>query len=104
METRALKKHRAISTFLVVGISLIFSMASAYSDYNDLIEVDFFTRGVKYEAADIDDLLVDKQINLDFIQAEFSAIGSLEIDLHGLLIVSSFQVVSIDPPLSVLRC
>lgn len=104
METSVLRKHRAISTFLIVGISLIFSLASAHANYNSLLEADFLTRGVKFEAGDIDDLLVDKQINLDFIPGEFSVIGSLEIDLHGLLVVSSFQVVSIDPPFSVLRC
>jgi hypothetical protein len=99
-----LRKHRAISTFLIVGISLIFSLASAYSYYNTMLEADFLTLGVKFEAGDIDDLLVDKQINLDFIPSGSLAIGSLEIALHEFLIMFSFQVVSIDPPFSVLRC
>jgi len=98
------KKHRAISTFLIVGISLLFSLASTYSYYNSTVEADFLNLGVKFEAGDIDDFLVDKQINLDFIPSESLAISSLEIDLHGFLIIFSFQIVSIDPPFSVLRC
>jgi hypothetical protein len=104
LEISVPRKHRAISTFLIVGISLIFSLACAHANYNSLLEADFLTQGVKFEAGDIDDLCVDKQINWDFIPSESPVIGSLEIDLHGLLVVSSFQVVSIDPPFSVLRC
>ena len=98
------KKHRPISTFLIVGISLIFSLASAHSNYNSILEADFLTLGEKFEAGDIADILVDKQINLDFIPSESLAIGSLEIDLHGFLSMFSFQIVPIAPPLSVLRC
>lgn len=98
------KKHRTRSTFLIVGISLIFSLALAYSNYNAMVEADFLTLGIKFEAGDIDDFFIDKQINWDFIPNESLVIGSLEIDLHRLLVVSSFQVVSITPPFSVLRC
>ena len=99
-----MKKHRIISTFLIVGISLIFSLGSAYANYNSLVEADFLTPAVKFEAGDIDGLLVDKQINWDFIPSGSLVIGSLEIDLHGLLIMSSFQIGIIDPAFSVLRC
>jgi len=99
-----LRKHRAISTFLIVGISLFFSIASAYANYKNLVEADFLTPAVKFEAEDIDDLLVDKQTNWDFMPSEFLVIESLEIDLPGLFIMSSFQMGFIAPPFSVLRC
>jgi hypothetical protein len=99
-----LRKHRAASTFLIVGISIIFSIASVYSNYNCLLEADFLIRGVKFEAGDIDDLLVDKQITLDFIPSKFLAMGSLGKDLHRLLILSSLQIVYSGLPFSPLRC
>ncbi len=99
-----LKKHRAISTFLIVSLSLIFPMACAYFNYNTLTEADFFTHGAKFEAADFNDLWVDEQTNLDFMASESLIIASPEISLSRLLIPSSYQVVSIDSFLSVLRC
>ncbi len=98
------RKHRVISTFLIVGIPFIFLLASTYSNYNILIEADFITDGTKFEAGDLDDLCVDKQINLVFMPSESFLIGSPEINLHGFLIRSSFEVVSINSPFSVLRC
>ena len=99
-----LKKHRAISTFLIVSLSFIFPLASGYSNYYDLVEADFFTRGAKFEATDLNDLCVDKQINLDFLPNESFIIASPAISLHRLLILPSYQVVSIDSFFSVLRC
>jgi hypothetical protein len=104
LEISVQKKHRAISTFLIVGISLIFSLAEAHSDYSAIVEADFLTLELKFEAGDIDDLLVEKQINWDFIPSESLEISTLETDLPGFLIIFSFQIVSIDPPFSVLRC
>ncbi len=98
------RKQRAILTLLIIASSLILLVASAYTNYNSLLEADFLTRGVKFEACDIDDLWVDKQINLDILPIEFWSIGSLENDLHGLFIVSFLQGVSIVLPFSVLRC
>jgi hypothetical protein len=99
-----LRKHRTTSTCLFIGVSIIFSLAPTYSNYNCLLEADFLTLGVKFEAGDIDDLLVDKQITLDFIPNEFLLIGSLEKDLHRLLILSSLQIVYSGLPFSPLRC
>jgi hypothetical protein len=99
-----LRKHQAISTFLIVSLSIIFPMACAYFNYNTLIEADFLTHGAKFEAGDFDDFSIYKQTNLDFVPSESLIIASPEISLHGLLIPSSYQVVSIDSSFSVLRC
>jgi hypothetical protein len=98
------RKRRAISTFLIVSLSFTLSMASAYSNYNDLVEADFFTREAKFEAEDLNDLWVDKQTDLDFMPGESLIIGSPAISLHRLLIHPPYQVVSIDSFFSVLRC
>ncbi len=98
------RRHRTISVFLIVSLSFIFPLASTYSNYNALIEADFLTLGVKFEAGDIDDLLVDRHINVDFLPSGAVAIDSLEIDRLGLFIISSFQISSIASPFYILRC
>ena len=98
------KIHRVKPAFLIIGISLIFAITSAYANYNTVMEADFLSRAVRFEAGDIADFLVDKQINLDFIPSESYVIGSLVIDLHRLLILSSLQISSISSSFSVLRC
>lgn len=99
-----LRKNRTTSTFLIIGISIIFSIAPAFSNYNRLLEADFLTLGVKFEAGDIDDLLVDRQMTLDFIPSQFLVIGSLGEGLDGPLIVSSLPLISIGLAFSPLRC
>ena len=96
--------RKIIPVLLVMTISFFFLFSSAYSNYNSLIEADFFTCGLKFEAADIDDLLVDKQIHVDFALGLFSTVGSLGADLFEKLTPSSFQVPGIDPTFSILRC
>jgi hypothetical protein len=104
LEISLLTKHRPISTFLIVTLSFILPLAFAYSNYNTLIEADFFTQGAKFEAGDLDDLWVDKQANLDFMPSESLIIASPEISLHEFPITSSHPVVSITSFFSVLRC
>ena len=99
-----LRKHRIASTFLFIGVSIIFSIAPTYSNYNCLLEADFLNREVKFEAGDVAVLLVDKQINLDFIASEFYKFGSLGIDPHRLLIMPYWQIFSLGLPFSPLRC
>ena len=99
------KIHRVKPVFLIIGICLIFSIASAYANYNTMLEGDFLAPGAKFEAGDIADFLVDKQMNVDFVPSESFAIGSLEMDLSGFLISSSFfQMSSISSSFSILRC
>ena len=54
-----MKRERLFFPIAVV-ISFLLPLSCAYDCYDDLREVDFLTRGTKYEAADIDNLLVDK--------------------------------------------
>ena len=97
-----LRKQRAISKLLIVGIPFIFLLVYAYSNYNTLIEADFITHGTKFEAEDTGDLWVDRQINLDFTPSESLITVSPETSPHGFLITP--QVVPINSLFSVLRC
>lgn len=99
-----LRRHRAISTFLILSLSFLLPLASAHSDFNTLIEADFLTQGAKFEAGDLNDLWLDKQTNLDFRPSESLIFASPGIRSHRLLIPSSYQVVPIDSSFSVLRC
>ena len=99
-----LRKYRAISTFLIASLCFIFPLASAYSNFNTLIEADFFTRGAKYEAGDFNDLWLDKQTNFGFMPSESPIITPPRISSHRLLITFSYQVVPINSSFSVLRC
>ncbi len=98
-----LNKCRAVSKFLIVAIPFIFLLASAYSNYNALIEADFITHGKKYEATDTDELWADKQINPDFIQSNSFVGPSPGMSLHGLLRTPQ-AAASVNSLFSVLRC
>ena len=97
-------RQKIFAVLLVTAVSFFFLSSSAYSNYNSLIEADFLTRGLKFEAADNDDLLVDKQIHVDFALGLFSTVGPLGADLFEKLTPSSFQVPGIDSTFSILRC
>jgi hypothetical protein len=99
-----LRKRRAISTFLILSLSFVFPLTSAYSNYNTLIEADFLTQGKKFEAGDLDNLWVDKPIHWDFMPSESFVIASPEINLQGVLLAFSYKVISIDSSFFVLRC
>jgi hypothetical protein len=45
---------------IILAISFLFPFSCAYAYYDDIVEADFLTRGTKYEAADIANLVVDK--------------------------------------------
>jgi len=97
-------RQKIFPVLLVTAVSFFFVYSSAYSNYNSLIEADFLTCGLKFEAADNDDLLVDKQIHLDFALGLFSTVGPMEADLLEKLAPSLFRVPGMDPPPSILRC
>ncbi len=96
--------QKRTSVFLVMVIPLFFLFSTSYSYYNSLIEADFLICGLKFEAADIDDLLVDKRTHVDFSPGPFSTVGPLGVNLFEKPTPSSFQVPGMDPPLSILRC
>ena len=53
-------KRDRLSFLIILAISFLFPLSCAYAHYNDIVEADFLTFGTKYEAADIENLVVDK--------------------------------------------
>jgi len=53
-------KRDRLSFLIILAISFLFPLSCAYAHYNDIVEADFLTFGTKYEAADINNLVVDK--------------------------------------------
>ncbi len=99
------KKNRGKPAFLIIGICLVLAIASAYANYNTMLEGDFLAPGAKFEAEDIADFFVDKHMKVVFVPSESFVIGSPETDLPGFPYLSSFfQMSSISSSFSILRC
>jgi hypothetical protein len=67
-------KKKGNTILLVIVISLSFQVGSAHSYYDSLIEADFIGRGLKFEAADLENLFVDKQKDLHIDPRGFSTL------------------------------
>ncbi len=89
---------------LIFAISFLVPLSCAYSHYNDLIEADFLTHGKKYEAADLEDLCVDKQVLNWVAPPPIPVFLFLEYDFFSFLLAASFPAPLIQPTSTVLRC
>ncbi len=97
-------KRDPLFILLIFAISFLLALSGAYACYNDIEEADFLTKGKKYEAADTEDLCVDKQ-NLTWVAPPpIPAFLSLEENFFGLLLGFSSPAPLIPPASSVLRC
>jgi len=98
-------KRRVIQTFLVIAISLLFSIDSTYFHYYTLASADFISHGVKLET-------FDQEILLAACQSEPKLFGSigffngflLAAHLFGLSSHFFSQVLSCDQENLILRC
>jgi hypothetical protein len=98
-------KRRVIQTFLVIAISLLFSIDSTYLHYYTLASADFISHDSKFETLDQEYLLAANQSELKLsILAGF---------FNGFLLATHFfrqsphffsQVLSLDQKNLVLRC
>ncbi len=57
-------KPKPLLLFFTIFFASIFQIAAANSYYDSLTEADFFCHGLKFEAADLDSVFVDKQTHL----------------------------------------
>ena len=71
-------KRKNILAFSIIAILILFQAAAAHSYYDSLIEADFLGGGLKFEAADLDTLYVDKQVNLALCTGTASACSLLK--------------------------
>jgi len=93
---------------LCIIFAFIFPLSYAYSCYDVILEADFNFKGQKFEAGDIDDLLLEKQKNLDFDPLASSIILSSEINPFKQFLKQFRKASSQFPPfddlLAILRC
>jgi hypothetical protein len=97
-------KRNYLFVSLTLLIIFIFPLSCAYSLFNTLTEADFLTTGVKYEAADTEDLFIDKQNIVGVMPSPFFVCMFMETELFAspldISLPTSLQGLSY----SILRC
>ena len=98
-------KRSLAQILLAVFISLSIPLFSAYLDYCDLAEADFFACDMSFENPDQDNLSIDPQNESEvFLSSAFSVTSTLSLDLLGQLPHFSFTTCSLDQKTFTLRC
>ena len=97
-------KTKKYSLFGMAILGVIFVASHIYSDYNVLLEADFISLGLKFEAADLENLVVDKPKILDFAPTAFSILRPLGSDLFEQTANSYFHLATPYQLTSPLRC
>ena len=82
----------------------MFASSHVYSDYDVLLEADFIGHGLKFESADLENLVVHKPKIFDFAPAAVSIFNPLGSDLFEQSDNSYFQVDAPYQLTSPLRC
>ena len=90
--------------FCMAILCVIFVSSHIYSDYDVLLEADFIGHGLKFEAADLENVVVDKPKILDFAPSAFSTLHPLGSDLFEQSAISYFQSATPYQLTSPLRC
>ena len=98
-----MKKNKRLAP-LIIAISLILLMSTAYFHYYSLVEADFLYRGLKFESSDLEDLFVDKQNIWDLKPSPFFAFSLSDTTLHSELRSFSSILPDFDPFPAILRC
>ena len=98
-----MEKNRKLAP-LIIAISLILLMSTAYFHYYSLVEADFLYRGLKFESSDLEDLFVDKQNIWDLKPSSFFAFSLSDTALHSELASFSPVIPDFDPFSALLRC
>lgn len=96
---------KRIQAFGVIVIASFLIIYPVYFQYNDLIEIDFLSPGPNFENLDQDNLLGDEQNKTKIFVIGFSP----GIYLFGFFSLwqlprLSYQIISLDHPISILRC
>lgn len=89
---------------LIFAVSFLLPLSCAYSCYNVIVEADFLANGVKYEAGDIENLLIDKQNLTGLISNPFSPLLFLKDNSFEPFSEFSLSIFIIHQTSSLLRC
>jgi hypothetical protein len=97
-------KNRKLLLIFAIFISFVFQIAAAHGYYDTLIEADFLGSGLKFEAADVETLVINKQTNPDLGPSTSSSLylpetGVLELLTPDASTPSAFAIIR-----SILRC
>ncbi len=98
------KENRKVLLIFVISVAVVFQMAAAHSYYDSLIEADFLGNGLKFEAADLETLLVDKQTSLDLSTGAVAAPFVPESGIFEPFTPETFLIPSVERTYSILRC
>ena len=85
-------------------LCFLFVSSHMYSDYNVLLEADFICQELKFEATDLENLVVDKPKIIDVVSSALLTFRPLDPDLLGQPIDSYFQLATPYQSTSPLRC
>ncbi len=97
-------KRNSLFIFLILSVSLLLPLACAYSCYNLIMEADFLRNGVKYEAVDVENLLLDKQNLLGMISSPFSVLLFLKDGFFAPFLDFFLSIPATYQTSSILRC
>ncbi len=97
------KGKKKNSFMFVISLAFAFQITLAYSFYDNLVEADFLCRELKYEAADLESLAMDKQPSLHVVKTASALLYSMNpIGLE--LSPSPSRIAGTDQSYSILRC
>jgi hypothetical protein len=97
-------KKGPLFILLIFAVSFLLLSACAYSSYDVIVEADFFTNGVKYEAVDIENLFFDKQNLVGMIPNPFAPLEFFRDNFFDAFSHFSRSIPAIHQTSSLLRC
>ena len=98
------KRQRLCTILVVIAISFFFQLDASHSYYESLVEADFLGHGLKFEAADLENLFVDKQKSFEIGPQASSLLCSEDVNPSEQFFPLYFQVSSADQTPITLRC
>ncbi len=97
------KRQKLYIILMVMTISF-FQLGAVHSYYESLVEADFLGHGLKFEAADLENLFIDKQKSLEIGPTASSILCSEGVNPSEQLFSFYFQVPSTNQTPFTLRC
>jgi hypothetical protein len=94
-----------IQAFVVIVIASFLIIYPVYFQYNELIEIDFLSPGPNFENLDQENLVGDERNKTKiFVIGFFPEIYLFGFFCLGQLPRLSYQIISLDHPIPILRC
>jgi len=99
-----MEKRQKLYIILMVMTISFFKLGAVHSYYKSLVEADFLGHGLKFEAADLENLFIDKQKSLEIGPKAASTLCSEDVNPSEQLFSFYFQVPSANQTPFTLRC